>query len=87
MTKKYGIRITLPPGDFLAGSHLLGPDWEGYRWFATAEERDHMYESMLSQPPYYRRGDIPLQRLERVERDDESSPPRTVEEAHAPTTQ
>jgi hypothetical protein len=70
MTKKYGIRITLPPGDFLASPHLLGPDWAGHRWYASAEERDRAYADMLRQVPYYRRGDTPSQALERVESED-----------------
>jgi hypothetical protein len=68
--KKYGIRITLPPDDFLNAPHLLGEGWEGYRWYDTADERDRAYADMLRQPPFYRRGETPSQVLEKVERED-----------------
>lgn len=67
MTKRYGIRITLPAGDVLAAPHLLGPDWAGYRWYDTKAERDEGYAQMLSLPPYYRRDEQPGQVLTRVE--------------------
>ena len=34
--KRYGIRITLPPGDPFRAAHLLGDDWASHRWFDTA---------------------------------------------------
>lgn len=69
MTKKYGIRIMLPPGDFLRGPHLLGEDWQGYRWFASEQDRDEAYELMQRRTPYYRRDEIPPQVLEKIEAD------------------
>lgn len=69
MTKQYGIRITLPPGDFMRAAHLLGEDWAGYRWYSSAQDRDEAYEQMLRRPPYYRRDEAPGQILEKVERD------------------
>lgn len=66
--KKFGIRITLPPGNPLRASHLLGADWEGYRWFATEGERDRAHAMMLQPLQYYRPGDTPSQVLEKVER-------------------
>lgn len=68
--KKYGIKITLPSGDFLRSSHLLGDEWAGYRWYDSAEARDEAYAQMLRQPPYYRRDELPSQALSLVERDD-----------------
>lgn len=68
--KQYGIRITLPPADAMASPHLLGPDWEGYRWYETAEERDKAWREMQARPPYYRRDEDPGQILAKVERDD-----------------
>ena len=68
MTKKYGIRITLPPSDPLRASHLIG-DWEGYRWYESAQARDEAYAQMLQRPPYYRRDELPAQVLEKIERD------------------
>ena len=63
--KKYGIRITLPPGDTMHS--VLGENWEVFRWFDTPVERDKAYEEMLRPPPYYRAGDAPTQVLEKVE--------------------
>ena len=40
--KAFGIAVTLPEGDPMAQPHLLGDEWSGTRWFATAEERDAM---------------------------------------------
>ncbi len=67
--KRYGIRITLPPGDAMASPHLLGPDWEGFRWFDTPEERDKAWREMQARPPYYRRDEDPSVILEKLERD------------------
>lgn len=49
--------------------HLLGPDWEAYRWYASEEERDQALEDMQRDLPNYRKGDHVAQVLERVERD------------------
>ncbi len=68
--KKYGIKVTLAPGDFLSSSHLLGDDWAGYRWYDSEAERDEAYRQMLCLPPYYRRDELPTQTLARVERED-----------------
>lgn len=68
--KKYGIRITLPPGDTMASPHLLGPDWEGYRWFDSADERDKAWREMHDRPPWYRRDEDPSHILAKVERED-----------------
>ena len=66
--KKFGIRITLPPGNPLRAPHLLGADWESYRWFDTKAERDAAYAGMLQPLQYYRAGDTASQVLEKVER-------------------
>jgi len=65
-TKRYGIRVSLPPGDTLA--HLLGADWAQLHWFATPEERDRALEEMASEHLYSRTGDKPTLRFERAER-------------------
>lgn len=65
---EYGIRITLPPDDPMRARHLLGEDWEVYRWFSSREARDRAYEEMLRQPGYYRVGDRPSLVIERIER-------------------
>lgn len=66
--KRYGIRITLPPGDPMSAPHLLGEGWESFRWYSTAAKRDAAFEAMQRQLPMYRRGDVISQRLEKVER-------------------
>ena len=65
---KYGIRVTLPDGDTMRSQHLLGSDWEGYRWFDSEADRDRAFDEMLSHPLYYRKGDIATQVLTKVER-------------------
>lgn len=65
--KRYGIRITLPEGDPLRAPHLLGEDWEQFRWYDSAEARDRAYEDMLRQLPWYRQGDVISQVLGKVE--------------------
>lgn len=67
-TKRYGIRITLPPTDPMRAPHLLGEDWEALRWFDTEEERDAAFEDMNRRIEYYRNGDEPSQVLTKVER-------------------
>jgi len=65
--KRYGIRATLPAGDTMRAAHLLGDDFESYRWFDTAEKRDAAYEIMAKQLYNYRKGDVVTQVLEKVE--------------------
>jgi hypothetical protein len=67
--KQYCIRVTLPAEEFLTAAHLLGKDWQSYRCFDTAEERDRQFEQMQELPPYYQRDESPLQVLEKVERE------------------
>lgn len=66
--KSYGIKITLPEDDPLRAEHLLGPDWAGYRWYATAEERDDAFTDMQEELLWYRKGDRPSQIVEKVEK-------------------
>lgn len=68
MKKKYGVRITLPEGDPMAAPHLLGSEWEATRWFETEDERDRWIEEAQHEHLYSRRGDIPTQRYEKIER-------------------
>lgn len=65
--KRYGIRITLPPGDPLRAAHLLGENWEAFRWFETQKARDNVLTDMQSQLAYNRRGDSPTQILEKID--------------------
>ncbi len=64
---QYGVKVTMPGGDTMAAPHLLGDDWQTVRWFDSEEERDEAMADMERQPPYYRRGDSPTVRLEKVE--------------------
>jgi hypothetical protein len=57
--KKYGIQLTMPEGDPMRSEHLLGPDWESLKWFATEKERDVAFAEMRREHRYSRRGDIP----------------------------
>ncbi|MEA5445436.1 hypothetical protein VCB98_06350 [Gammaproteobacteria bacterium AB-CW1] len=66
--KRYGIRITLPQGDPLALPHLLGSDWESFRWYRSAEERNRAMEDMGREHQFSRKGDIPSITLEAVDR-------------------
>ena len=66
--KEYGIKITLPTDSTLNKSHLLGENWESYRWFSTIEHRDKIYREMQRQPENYRIGDQIKHILEKVER-------------------
>ena len=65
--KPFGIAVTLPEGDPMAQPHLLGDEWSGTRWFATAEERDAAVAGMQKQPAYYRKGDTPSVELEVID--------------------
>ncbi|WP_019625059.1 hypothetical protein [Thioalkalivibrio sp. ALJT] len=67
--KRYGIRIRLPEGSTMAMPHLLGPDWESYRWYDSAADREKALADMQRDLPNYRKGDHVAQVLERVERE------------------
>jgi hypothetical protein len=66
--KKFGIKGSLPESDPMRSSHLLGSDWEWYRWYETETERDQVFQDMISKHPYYRIGDYPSQILNKIER-------------------
>lgn len=66
--KRFGIRITLREDDPMGLPHLLGEDWEAFRWYATEQERDRAFEEIQEQLPNYRVGDYPSQVLTKVER-------------------
>lgn len=65
--KKYGIRVTLPEGDVMAMEHLLGSNFESYRWYDSEEERDAALYDMQRHMPNYRPNDFATQVLEKVE--------------------
>lgn len=66
--KKYGIRITLTEDNPMRAPHLLGEDWEAYRWYDDPQTRDRAMEAMRSRLPNYRLGDAASQIVEPVER-------------------
>ncbi len=57
--KRFGIRCTLPPDDPMSAPHLLGPDWEAFRWYATEQERDEAIQEFSREHLYSRKGDRP----------------------------
>jgi hypothetical protein len=66
--KRYGIHMSLPPGDPMRAAHLLGEDWEATRWYASEHERDLALEELRRKHPYYRIGDHPSLILRKLER-------------------
>jgi hypothetical protein len=71
--KRYGIKITMPPGHTFTLNHLLGDDFVRYRWYDTAKERDEALEAMRNPPPYYREGDQLRLVYTKVERSSEDA--------------
>lgn len=57
--KRFGIRCSLSPDDPMSAPHLLGPDWEAYRWYDSEQQRDSDYEQYSREHIYSRRGDRP----------------------------
>ncbi len=64
--RRYGIRVTLPPGDTLR--NVLGDDWERLHWYPSEAERDRAFDSMATRHGYYRTTDSPTQILEKIVR-------------------
>lgn len=65
--KPFGIRLSLPEGDPMI--KFLGQDWHQYQWFESEQARDAGIEQLTGRFVYYRQGDRPTFRIERVERD------------------
>jgi hypothetical protein len=65
--KKFGIRLSLPPGDSLA--RILGPGWQTVRWYSTEFERDEALERMRGKHTYSRPGDFPTYKYSKVTRE------------------
>lgn len=65
--KPFGIRVTMPDNDPMAMPHLLGSDWESFRWYKTAEERDRALADMMREHQFSRRGDRPSIQCEPVD--------------------
>ena len=66
--KRFGIRVSIGEDSTWKAPHLLGDAWESFRWYETRSERDRAYVDMSSPLGNYRRGDVPRQVLEKVER-------------------
>ena len=66
--KNYGIKVTLPNDDFLSSDFFLGQDFESFRWFETAADRDSALREMKRHMPNYRRQDFATQQLEKIDR-------------------
>jgi len=64
---RWGISVHLPKDDPMAAPHLLGDAWQGVRWYASEADRDAALRAMTAQPPWYRRGDAPSVRLEKID--------------------
>jgi hypothetical protein len=64
--KRFGIRVTLPPGDTFR--RLLGEGWEKLHWYPTEKERDEAFQHMAIRHGYYRKSDNPTQILEKLVR-------------------
>jgi hypothetical protein len=67
-SKRYGIRCSLPSDDPMVATHLLGPDWESFRWYDTEAERDAAIEEFSREHIYSRRGDKPSVIYTKIER-------------------
>jgi len=48
---------------------FLGQDWHQYQWFESEQARAAGIEQLTGRFVYYRQGDRPTFRIERVERD------------------
>jgi hypothetical protein len=66
--KRFGIRITLPENDPMAKPHLLGVQWESFRWYDHEADRDLAMEEMRERHLYSRTGDAPKLVLSKIER-------------------
>ena len=51
----------------MSAPHLLGPDFEAFRWYDSREARDEAWDAMQRDPGYYRSGDTPTQVLSKID--------------------
>lgn len=63
---RYGVRVSLPPGDPLRA--VLGDGWHGEHWFATPDERDAALLDIGQRHPFNRNSDTPRIVLEAIQR-------------------
>jgi hypothetical protein len=64
--RRFGIRVSLPPGDTLR--KVLGDNWERLHWYPSETERDSAFDKMAVRHGYYRKTDTPTQVLEKIVR-------------------
>ena len=64
--RRFGIRVSLPPGDTLR--KVLGDNWETLHWYPSETERDSAFDKMAVRHGYYRKTDTPTQVLEKIVR-------------------
>lgn len=60
--------MTLPANDPMRAPHLLGADWEAFRWYDTPAERDAAFVMLQREGIYYRRGDLQSLSLSPIDR-------------------
>jgi hypothetical protein len=60
----YGIRVQLRSTDPFR--NLVGADWKKEHWFASADQRDQALREMSERYPYFRPGDTPALRFEKI---------------------
>lgn len=64
--RPYGIRVSLRETDPFR--NLLGPEWQKFHWFATAQERDAALTEMSRKHQYSRDSDAPTLLFQKVEK-------------------
>ncbi len=63
---KFGIKISLPPGDSFA--KIVGENWETFHWFCDSDSRNNAMAEMAKRHRYSRIGDNPRLVLQAIER-------------------
>jgi hypothetical protein len=64
--QRFGIRVQLKSNDPFR--NLVGTDWKKEHWFATEAERDQAFAEMSGRYLYFRPGDQPALRFEKIGR-------------------
>ena len=64
--RPYGIRVSLPVEDPFRT--ILGPDWQKYHWYTSADQRDRALTEMARRHEYSRGPDKPSLLFEKVEK-------------------
>ena len=64
--RPYGIRVSLRENDPFR--NILGPEWQKFHWFTTAQERDAALAEMSRRHQYSRASDKPTLAYQKVEK-------------------